>query len=73
MSFETHKLNDNGFKAVANLKKSINKLVNVLEDLPEGREKSIALTKLEECSFFATKAVASKKENHTEIITYLSK
>jgi len=71
MSFETHKLNEKGFEAVKNLKTEIVKLLNyVVEELPDGRERSLAITKLEEFSFFATKAVAGKEENHTEIIKY---
>lgn len=69
--FETHKLNEKGLKEVGNLKRRMKSVVEfVLEDMPEGREKAIFKTKIEEAMFFGTKAVASDPENHTEIIKY---
>lgn len=69
--FETHKLNDEGFKQVAEFKTAMNAAVKSVETLlPEGREKSIWKTKLEEAVFFGTKAIAAKPENHTEVVTY---
>lgn len=69
--FETHKLNDQGFEAVKQFKTTMAKAVTeVMEMLPEGREKSIFKTKLEEAMFFGTKALASKEENHTEVVQY---
>lgn len=69
--FETHKLNEQGFEAVKVLKSKMNKTVTeVLEVLPEGRDKSIFKTKLEEAMFFATRAIAADPSNHTEVITY---
>lgn len=33
------------------------------ERLPEGREKALAMTKLEECAMWANKAIAHSKED----------
>ena len=69
--FETHKLNESGFAEVSKLKTGMNKAVSeALELMPEGREKSVFKTKLEEAMFFGTKAIATKPENHTEIVRY---
>lgn len=69
--FDTHKLNDNGFEKVKKFKSSISEVVaKALDLLPEGREKAIFKTKLEEAMFFGTKAIASSPDNHTEVIKY---
>ena len=69
--FDTHKLNDEGFKNVSNLKAKMAEVVNeVLQLMPEGREKNIFKTKIEEAMFFGTKAVAGKEGNYSEIIKY---
>jgi hypothetical protein len=69
--FDTHKLNETGFEKIAEFKTTMSVAVNsVLTLLPEGREKSIFITKLEEAMFFGTKAIASGTENHTEITKY---
>jgi hypothetical protein len=69
--FDTHKLNETGFKEMQAYKKLMADAVKaaVLE-MPEGREKAIFLTKLEEAVFFGAKAIASKPGNRTEITTY---
>ena len=69
--FDTHKLNDTGFKEMQAYKKTMADATKaaVLE-MPDGREKSIFLTKMEEAVFFGAKAIASKPENHTEIVKY---
>lgn len=69
--FDTHKLNDEGFKNVSNLKAKMAKAVSeVLELMPDGREKSTFKTKIEEAMFFGTKAVAGKEGNYSEIVKY---
>lgn len=69
--FDTHKLNEQGFDEVRLFKSTMSIAVHhALTYLPEGREKSIFLTKLEEAMFFGTKAIASKTENHTETTRY---
>lgn len=64
-AFTVHMLNDIG-KAKANeLASLFNKLLEDIEHIIPGgsREKSIVITKLEEASFFAKKAMASLTEN----------
>jgi len=71
--FDTHKLNEEGFKAVSNLKASMAVAVEkALELMPEGREKSVFKTKIEEAMFFGTKAVAGKEGNFSEIVKYVT-
>jgi hypothetical protein len=69
--FDTHKLNEKGLNEVEVFKKTMAATINaVLEILPEGRDKSIFQTKIEEAMFFGTKAIASKPSNYTEITKY---
>ena len=69
--FHTHKLNENGFNEVKQLKSEMKVTVlKVLELMPEGREKAVFKMKIEEAMFFGTKAIAGKDGNFTEIIEY---
>jgi hypothetical protein len=69
--FETHKLNEVGFEAVKEFKTAMSKAVTeAMTKLPEGREKAIFKTKIEEAMFFGTKAIAADSKNHTEVVTY---
>ena len=69
--FDTHKLNDQGFEEVRQFKSLMSEAVYAaLLVLPEGRDKSIFQTKIEEAMFFGTKAIASKPANYTEITKY---
>lgn len=69
--FETHKLNETGFEKVKQFKTGLSVAVaTAMTMLPEGREKAIFKTKIEEAVFFGTKALASHPENHTEIVNY---
>jgi hypothetical protein len=69
--FDTHKLNEKGFEEVKKLKAEMAKAVlSALDLMPEGREKSVFKTKIEEAMFFGTKAVAGKEGNFTEIVKY---
>jgi hypothetical protein len=69
--FDTHKLNEKGFSEVSGFKTLMSEAVTkALELLPECREKSLFVTKLEEAMFFGTKALASKPSNYTEITKY---
>lgn len=70
--FDTHKLNDQGFKEVSNLKSSMAVAVeSALALMPEGREKSVFKTKIEEAMFFGAKAIAGKEGNFSEIVKYV--
>lgn len=69
--FDTHKLNEKGFEEVKAFKSAMADAVNkALAYIPEGREKAIFKTKLEEAMFFGTKAIAGKDGNFTEIVKY---
>ncbi len=69
--FETHKLNEKGFEQVKILKSKMSEVITeVLDLMPEGREKHIFKTKIEEAMFFGTKAIAGKDGNFTEIVKY---
>ncbi len=69
--FETHKLNELGLKEVRDLKSSMSFTISrVMKTMPEGRDKAIFKTKIEEALFFGTRALASKEGNYTEIIEY---
>lgn len=69
--FDTHKLNEAGFETMKTYKSVMADAVkDVLDMMPESREKSIFITKMEEAVFFGAKAIASRAENHTEIISY---
>jgi hypothetical protein len=69
--FDTHKLNDTGFAAMQEYKQTMADAVRkVTAAMPECREKSIFITKMEEGVFFGAKAIAQKPENHTELTQY---
>ena len=69
--FETYKLNTEGFAEVSTLKAAMSDAVyKALSLMPEGREKAVFKTKIEEAVFFGTKAIAGKTGNYTEIVTY---
>ena len=69
--FDTHKLNDHGFAQMQCFKKLLADTTRqVLDLMPDGREKAIFLTKMEEAVFFGAKAVASDTKNHFEITQY---
>lgn len=72
--FDTHKLNDKGFSEVADFKMEMARAVEEgLKFMPEGREKAVFKTKIEEAMFFGTKAIAGKEGNFTEIVKYTTK
>lgn len=69
--FDFHILNDEGKKAVTEFKSTISEATKkCLEMLPDGRDKAIFITKLEEAVFFGTRAVASKEGNYESKQTF---
>lgn len=69
--FETHVLNENGKKEMHEFKSTIAKTAfDVLKFMPESRDRSLFITKLEEAVFFGAKAVAQKPENFEIKIVY---
>lgn len=60
--FASHLLNHTGLERAGKIAQAFNDLVIAL-DLPEGRQRSIVMTKLEEACFFAKKAIAVRPEN----------
>lgn len=69
--FDTHKLNELGFSEMQLFKKKMAEAVtHATAFMPDCREKSIFITKLEEAIFFGAKAIAQKPENYSEIISY---
>lgn len=69
--FETHKLNDEGFKKMAAFKEKMSLAVSeAMLQMPDGREKAIFRTKIEEAVFFGAKAIAGTPGNFTEIVNY---
>ena len=72
MSFKSHKLNEKGIKEVTEFKAALSAMKKLIETMSggESRDLSLAMTKLEEFSFWATKSIASRHGNYEEIITY---
>ena len=69
--FSTHKLNEKGFEEVKEFKNAMARAaMSAVNLMPESREKSLFLTKLDEAVFFGTKAVASKPGNFSDITEY---
>lgn len=66
--FEMHILNDYGKIQVKAFKEAMAIAVrDALDRMPEGREKAVFKTKIEEAMFFGTKAIASKEGNFESI------
>ena len=76
MSIETnrlfdYKLNEKGVNEVSEAKRVFSEMQEqVMGRLKPSRNASIVKTKLEEASFYMTRAIAEQEENHTEINTY---
>lgn len=51
---------DDGARQIANTNYTASRLLEVLQMLPDSREKSLAITKLEECVMWANKCAARK-------------
>jgi len=76
MSIETnclydYKLNEKGAKELKQMKEHFSLFQQgILGNLKPGRNASIVKTKLEEASFYMSRAIAELEENHSEIITH---
>lgn len=69
--FDMHMLNDNGKAEMKKYKSELAVAVKSAMDLmPEGREKSLFKTKLEEAVFFGAKAIAGKQGNFDSITEF---
>lgn len=67
----THVLNEDGKRDVKNFKTTMNTLAKkAVAYLPEGREKSLFITKIEEACFFGTKALSSMEGNYSDVIDH---
>lgn len=58
MSVTDVKFNPSGNEDITAIKEAANAMADVIDRLPAGRRKSIALTKLEDASMWAVKAAA---------------
>lgn len=63
--FRVHRLNESGLNKADKLANCFTQLKESIDEMVPGssREKSIALTKLEEACFFAKKSIANLPEN----------
>jgi hypothetical protein len=62
--FKVHQLNDQGLKKATDLGEVFSQMLDAIEALiPQGRERSIVITKLQEASFFAKRAIALDPAN----------
>lgn len=65
--FTVHKLNETGFSRAQLLAEKFSQLLEFCEEVgKEGRELSLAATKLEEACFFAKKSLALNAQNQAE-------
>ncbi len=69
--FDSHMLNETGKAKMAAYKMRIAEAVKaVAAEMPDGRDKSIFITKMEEGVFFGAKAIASQEGNYESKTTY---
>jgi hypothetical protein len=72
--FETHKLNESGFAEMHLYKQTMTDAVaQCLAAMPEGREKSLFKTNIDQAVFWGAKAIASKTGNFDQIVDYTPK
>ena len=63
--FDYHTPNGKGLDEIRKFKSTLADAIREIDALlPNGREKSLFMTKLEEAVFFGTKAIISKEENN---------
>lgn len=64
--FEVHRLNEVGLLKAGELAAGFSQLLDLVDSLvPAGRERALVVTKLQEASFFAKRAIALLPENQT--------
>lgn len=69
--FGTHKLNDQGLSEIELFKAEMSIAISkAMKLMPDGREKAIFLTKIEEAVFFGTRAIAGKNGNNTDYVEF---
>ena len=69
--FDTHRLNEKGIEAMSRFKTRMSIAASqCLTEMPDGRDKALFRTKLEEAMFFGAKAISESEENHSEIVRY---
>lgn len=69
--FDTHMLNDSGKIEMNEYKMTIAEATKrVLTLMPDSREKSLFITKMEEAVFFGAKAIAGKPGNFEGLTQY---
>lgn len=56
--FESHAMSDNTLKVSESVRYKAAVLAELIEEIPVSRERSLAMTKLEECVMWANKALA---------------
>ena len=62
--FATHHVSSTTVEKMADLREEFKTLAHVIdESIPDGREKSLTMTKLEEAMFFANAALSRKPGN----------
>lgn len=65
--FKVHRLTESGFAVAESLAEHFSDLACVIEEhIPAGRERSLALTHLQEASMHAKRGIAEVKENQLQ-------
>lgn len=65
--FQVHMLNDEGIRTAKILGEAFSDLLDKIDQhIPPGRERSLVVTKLQEASFFAKRAVAVDPKNQKD-------
>jgi len=67
--FTYHKANENQVDRYEYLRENAKALANAIDErVPDGREKSLALTNLEQAIFWANAGIARNKTDHQDLI-----
>lgn len=61
--FKVHRLNDAGLAQAEKIACAFDRLLADLDFIPQGRERALVVTKLQEANFFAKRAVALDPQN----------